>query len=143
VSRELVNATHRARLPESEKNDISRPCVYEKNLIWIGTCFCCYDILRYALQPCILHRKFKTNILINENARPPSLFLQQNRWTDRGNIEIAHRYMNVDCRNWERGRAVSFMRIFVLNFWYGVGVQMFEAVIQITEKHTYFTVFQK
>ncbi len=29
----------------------------------------------------------------------PPIWLQQNRWTDRGNIEIARRYMNVEIGN--------------------------------------------
>jgi hypothetical protein len=46
---------------------------------------------------------------------PPILL--QNRLTDRGNIEIAHRH---ECRNWERGLAVKFFGIFVSSFRYSV-----------------------
>jgi hypothetical protein len=37
------------------------------------------------------------------------ILLQINRWTDRRNKLIAHRYMNVEI--WEQGRVVSFMGI--------------------------------
>ncbi len=33
-----------------------------------------------------------------------------------------------ECRNWERGRAVSFLRIYVSNFWYSVQVQASEEI---------------
>jgi hypothetical protein len=32
--------------------------------------------------------------------------------------EYVNRPQIHECRNWERGRAVSFMGIFVSNFWY-------------------------
>ena len=34
--------------------------------------------------------------------------------------EYINRSPKHECRNWERGRAVSFLGIFVLNFWYSV-----------------------
>ncbi len=43
--------------------------------------------------------------------------IQQNRQTDRGNIHINCSQIH-ECRNWKRGRAVSFMGIFVSNFRY-------------------------
>jgi hypothetical protein len=36
--------------------------------------------------------------------------MQQIRWTDRGNIHINRSQMH-ECRNWERGRAVSFLGV--------------------------------
>jgi hypothetical protein len=43
------------------------------------------------------------------------ILMQQYRWTDRGNIKIAHRYMCVEIGNWERGHAVSFLGIHKLD----------------------------
>ncbi len=45
----------------------------------------------------------------------PPIFLQQNRQTNRGNIHINHSQRH-ECRNWDWGRAVSFLGIFVSNF---------------------------
>ncbi len=49
----------------------------------------------------------------------PPIFLQQNRQIDRGNINRAQKH---ECtrRNWDWGRAVSFLGIFVSNFLYTV-----------------------
>ncbi len=47
----------------------------------------------------------------------PPIFLQQNRQTDRGNIWI-NRSQKHEWRNWDRGRAVSYLGIFVSNFRY-------------------------
>ncbi len=47
----------------------------------------------------------------------PPILLQQNRQTDRGNNKsLIGMYIVHDCRNWEQGRAVSFLGIFVSNF---------------------------
>ncbi len=48
----------------------------------------------------------------------PPIFLQQNRRTNRGNIHINSSQM--ECRNWERGRAVSFLGVFFSHFQYSV-----------------------
>ncbi len=45
----------------------------------------------------------------------PPIFLQENRWTENINSLQMH-----ECRNWERGRTVSFLGIFVSNFGYSV-----------------------
>jgi hypothetical protein len=77
-----------------------------------------------------LYQRFETNIPSNETARPCSQIphscicerliyshagsanaIQQNRRTDRGN-------MIHGCGNWERGRADSFLGVFVSNCWY-------------------------
>jgi hypothetical protein len=47
------------------------------------------------------------------------ILLQPNRQTNPGNIEIAHRYI-YECRNWEWGRAVSFLEIHKSDFRYSV-----------------------
>ncbi len=71
-----------------------------------------------------LHRKFETNIPKNETGMPRSQFLHscfgerfiyshyrsaysatENRWTNRRNKSIAHRYMNVEIRT----EAVQFL----------------------------------
>jgi hypothetical protein len=89
-----------------------------------------FSLIRIKRYTAKVYRKFELNILRNETARPRSQFLhscvceifiyshersenvvQQNRRTDRGINK---------CRNWERGRAVSFLGIFVLNFLYSV-----------------------
>jgi hypothetical protein len=84
------------------------------------------DILSVKIQPVkffinweiTLYRKFETNVPINETARPRSQFphscicerfIYSHYWfayfavmrlrTDRGNIEITHRYMNVEIGN--------------------------------------------
>ncbi len=52
---------------------------------------------------------FHIHVSVNDLYSPnisPSTLLQQSRWTDRGNIYIADRH---ECRNLERGRAVSFL----------------------------------
>jgi hypothetical protein len=41
------------------------------------------------------------------------------RWTNLGNIYVNRSQIH-ECGNWERGRAVSFLGIFVLNFRYSV-----------------------
>ncbi len=46
-------------------------------------------------------------------------FLQQNRQTDRGNIYV-NRSPKQECRNWEWGRAVSFLGIFFLFRIFGI-----------------------
>jgi hypothetical protein len=48
----------------------------------------------------------------------PHIFLQQNRQTDRGNIKVAHRHVNVELGL--RGRTIPFLGIFVSNFRYCV-----------------------
>ncbi len=44
-------------------------------------------------------------------------YLPQNRWTDLGNININRSQIH-ECGNSERACAVSFLGIFVSNFWY-------------------------
>ncbi len=57
--------------------------------------------------------------IYSHNRFGPPIFLQQKRQTDRRNICI-NRSQKHDCKNWERGRAVSFLGIFVSNFRYCV-----------------------
>jgi hypothetical protein len=42
------------------------------------------------------------------------IFLQQNRQTDTGNIQIAHRH--IECWNWNWGRAIPFLGIHKMGF---------------------------
>jgi hypothetical protein len=51
----------------------------------------------------------------------PPIFLQQNRQTDLW--EYINRSPKHECRNWERGRAVSCLGMFVSNFRYRVSLQ--------------------
>ncbi len=47
----------------------------------------------------------------------PHIFLQQNRQTDHGNICI-NRSQTHDCGNWDWGRSIPYLGIFVSNFRY-------------------------
>ncbi len=51
----------------------------------------------------------------------PHIFLQQNRQTDRGNtVQYINRSQTHECGNWNWGRAIPFLAIFVSNFRYCV-----------------------
>jgi len=50
-------------------------------------------------------------------ARSVCLFQQENMWTESGNKNHSHSH---ECRNWDLGRAVPFLEIFVSNFRYCV-----------------------
>jgi hypothetical protein len=83
-----------------------------------------------------LYRKFETNIPGNETAitflHPcicerftgifPRLVLKRNTAKQVEYVVGIYKSLTVlhECRNWERGRAVSFMGIFWGDFWYSV-----------------------
>ncbi len=49
----------------------------------------------------------------------PFIFLQQNMQTDRGNTYII-RTQTHECRNWDCGRSVPFLGIYISNFRYSI-----------------------
>ncbi len=106
---------------------VSRIAAFSELYSELHVCMHCKEILIYVfpekklrdLSP-IFHIHVSVSDLFIPTIGPP-IFLQQNRQTDRRNtVYCIYRSQKHECRNWERGNAVSFLGIFVSNFWYNV-----------------------
>jgi hypothetical protein len=122
------------RMVKNKTNFRIGPTIGPKSIIQINPVFQKIYI-RTSASPCTLHRKFEANIPRNETAWHCSQFLYSCAMSDwyiptiglpillyclRGLIVGIYKLLTYkhECRNWDRGRAVSFLGIFVSNFRY-------------------------
>ncbi len=102
--------------------------IYEENFVFFFICVLILCALQRKSHLCIpflgilrgLSPNFHINVSVSDlyiSRIVPHIFLQQNRQIHRGNICI-NRSQTHQCENWDCGRAIPFLRIFVSDIRY-------------------------